>query len=117
MMAPLLRALLLSTPWQQFRMELDDGEVEPPVWDLAQARKQGAAFFVTSLPDDDPLKPLVVNASTSGAFGTLLAVVGRRARRGVRLSRGRSPGAKAVRAARDPIRTSRTRCDGVSSHA
>jgi hypothetical protein len=72
LVAPLLRALLLSTPWQQFRMELDDGEVEPPVWDLAQARQQGPAFFVASLPDDDPFKPFVSNASTSGALGGLL---------------------------------------------
>jgi hypothetical protein len=53
-------------------MELDDGEVEPPVWDLDQVRKQGAAFFVASLPDDDPLKPSVASASTSAAFAALL---------------------------------------------
>jgi UDP-2,3-diacylglucosamine pyrophosphatase LpxH len=70
-LAPLMRTLLLSTPWQQFRMELDDGEVEPPVWDLEQVRKQGAAFFVASFPDDDPFKPRVVGAATSGALGTL----------------------------------------------
>jgi hypothetical protein len=70
-LAPLLRTLLLSTPWQQFRMELDDGEVEAPVWDLEQVRKQGPAFFVASFPDDDPFKPLVAGASTSGAIGPL----------------------------------------------
>jgi hypothetical protein len=63
---PLLRAVLLITPWQQFRMELDDGEVDPPIWDLAQVRQQGISFLVASLSDDDPLKPLVVKASTAG---------------------------------------------------
>jgi hypothetical protein len=70
-LVPLLRTLLLSTPWQQFRMELDDGEVEPPMWDLEQVRKQGPAFFLASFPDDDPFKPLVAAGSTSGAIGTL----------------------------------------------
>jgi len=70
-LAPLLRMLLVSTPWQQFRMELDDGEVEPPVWDLEQVRKQGPAFFVGSFPDDDPFKLLVAGGSQSGAIGTL----------------------------------------------
>jgi len=70
-LAPLLRTLLLSTPWQQFRMELDDGEVEPPAWDLEQVRTQGPSFFAASFPDDDPFKPLVARASTSGAIGTL----------------------------------------------
>src|SRR5262249_49655442 len=32
----LLRYFLFLTSWQQFRMELDDGEVQPPTWDLAQ---------------------------------------------------------------------------------
>ena len=68
----LLRALLLVTPWQQFRMELDDGEVEPPVWDIAQVRSQGAAFFVSSLPDDDPLKPAAASAAASGTLTPLL---------------------------------------------
>jgi UDP-2,3-diacylglucosamine pyrophosphatase LpxH len=64
--APLLRSILLMMPWQQFRMELDDGEVEPPVWDLAQVRQQGAAFFAAAVPDDDPFKPLVKQAPPSG---------------------------------------------------
>lgn len=68
----LLRALLLVTPWQQFRMELDDGEVEPPVWDIAQVRLQGAAFFVSSVPDDDPLKPAAASAAVSGTLAPLL---------------------------------------------
>jgi UDP-2,3-diacylglucosamine pyrophosphatase LpxH len=66
LMPQVVRALLLVTPWQQFRMELDDGEVDPPVWDLAQVRKQGAPFLLASFPDDDPLKPLVLKASNDG---------------------------------------------------
>jgi UDP-2,3-diacylglucosamine pyrophosphatase LpxH len=68
LMPQVVRALLLVTPWQQFRMELDDGEVDPPVWDLAQVRKQGAPFLLASFPDDDPLKPLVSKASNDGVL-------------------------------------------------
>jgi hypothetical protein len=64
----LLRFLLLATPWQQFRMELDDGEVEPPVWDLAQVRKQGAEFFVAAVPDDDPFKPFAKQAAAASGL-------------------------------------------------
>lgn len=55
--ALLVRDGLLNGSWQQFRMELDDGDVQPPQWDLVQARSLGASLLVTSLPDDDPLKP------------------------------------------------------------
>ena len=68
----LARALLLITPWQQFRMELDDGEVESPVWDIAEVRRQGVAFMVASLPEDDPLKPSLVQVSASGALSPLM---------------------------------------------
>jgi UDP-2,3-diacylglucosamine pyrophosphatase LpxH len=68
LMPQLLRSILLVTPWQQFRMELDDGEVDPPMWDLAQVRQQGASFLLSSLPDDDPLKPFVAKASSAGAL-------------------------------------------------
>jgi hypothetical protein len=71
--ASLLRYFLSITPWQQFRMELDDGEVEPPVWDVASVRSQGAAFLTASLPSDDPLMPIARRASESG----LLADVAR----------------------------------------
>jgi hypothetical protein len=40
--------------------------VQPPVWDLPQVRAQGPAFFVSSLPDDDPVKPIAANAVASG---------------------------------------------------
>jgi hypothetical protein len=54
----LVRDSLLNVSWQQFRMELDDGDVQPPHWDLVQARSLGATLLVSSLPDDDPLKAL-----------------------------------------------------------
>ena len=62
----LLRYLLLLTSWQQFRMELDDGEVQPPTWEIAQVRAQGAPFLVSALPDDDPFKPLAARALADG---------------------------------------------------
>jgi hypothetical protein len=62
----LLHYLLMLMSWQQFRMELDGGEVEPPTWDLAQARAQGAALLVASLPDDDRFKPLAAKALADG---------------------------------------------------
>ena len=52
--------------WQQFRMELDGGEVEPPTWDLAQVRAQGAVWLVSSLPEDDRFKPLAAKALADG---------------------------------------------------
>jgi hypothetical protein len=57
--------------WQQFRMELDDGDVAPPTWDLGQLRGQGSAFVMASIPDDDPLKPLVAKALASGALNAV----------------------------------------------
>ena len=53
-------------------MELDDGEVESPVWDIAAVKGQGAAFMVASVPDDDPLKPFLVKASAAGALSPLM---------------------------------------------
>jgi hypothetical protein len=57
---------LFNVSWQQFRMELDDGEVQPPQWDLAQARKQGPALLISSLADDDPLKQLAAKLEAEG---------------------------------------------------
>jgi hypothetical protein len=62
----LLRYFLLTMSWQQFRMELSDGEVQPPRWEIAQARAQGPAFLVSALPDDDPFKPLAAKALADG---------------------------------------------------
>lgn len=69
--ALLVRDALLNVSWQQFRMELDDGDVQPPQWDLAQARSLGASLLAASLPDDDPLKAL---AAALDAKGGLAAV-------------------------------------------
>jgi UDP-2,3-diacylglucosamine pyrophosphatase LpxH len=51
---PLLRFLLTKTTWQQFRMDLDDGEVQAPAWDIKSIRGDAAAFLLGSLPSDDP---------------------------------------------------------------
>jgi hypothetical protein len=67
----LVRDALLNVSWQQFRMELDDGDVQPPQWDLVQARSLGGALLVGSLPDDDPLK---AQAAVLDAKGGLAAV-------------------------------------------
>ena len=58
----LVRYLMFTMAWQQFRMELDDGDVQAPTWDLAQVRALGPSFLVASVPDDDRLKPLVADA-------------------------------------------------------
>lgn len=59
----LVRHLLLSTiNWQQFRMELDDGDVEPPAWVVSDVRKLGGAFLLSSVPEDDPMRPALVAA-------------------------------------------------------
>ena len=67
----LLRELLFRMSWQQFRMDLDRGDVAPPVWNLAAVRAQGAAFLVASLPDDDRFKPLATRALEAGGLDRL----------------------------------------------
>ena len=62
----LLRYVLFRMPWQQFRVDLDAGDVQPPTWDLAAVRAQGPAFLVDSLPNDDPFKPLAQRAHEAG---------------------------------------------------
>jgi hypothetical protein len=57
--APLLRFLLTKTSWQQFRMDLDDGDVQAPAWNIKQIRDNLAAFVAGSLPSDDPLAAVV----------------------------------------------------------
>ena len=72
--ASLLRLLLTKTTWQQFRMDLDDGEVQAPEWDLAKIRGDLAAFVSTSLPSDDPFAATVkkLSAFELGEAGTAL---------------------------------------------
>ena len=62
----LLRYVLFRMPWQQFRVDLDAGDVQPPAWDLAAVRAQGPAFLVDSLPNDDRFKPLAQRANEAG---------------------------------------------------
>src|SRR5438093_4320441 len=61
----LVRYLLFASSWQRFRMELDDGDVRAPTWDIAQVRAQGASFLISSIPDDDPFKPTVAQAAAA----------------------------------------------------
>ena len=67
----LLRDLLFRMSWQQFRMDLDRGDVEPPVWNLGAVRADGPAFLVASLPDDDRFKPLATHALEEGRLDEL----------------------------------------------
>jgi hypothetical protein len=67
---PLLIKYLMLTPvsWQQFRMELDDGDVEPPVWNIGAVRAQRGAFLTAGIPDDDPIRPLAARALAEGTL-------------------------------------------------
>ena len=66
-LGPLLRLLLTKTTWHQYRMDLDDGEVQAPAWDLARIRSDLAGFVSGSLPGDDPLAAVVKKMTTDGA--------------------------------------------------
>ncbi|PYR35889.1 MAG: hypothetical protein DMF89_20195 [Acidobacteria bacterium] len=68
----LVRYLLFASSWQQFRMELDDGDVRAPTWDIAQVRAQGASFLISSIPDDDPFKPTVAQAAAATGLASVL---------------------------------------------
>ena len=67
----LLRYILFRMPWQQFRLDLDAGDVQPPVWDLDAVRAQGAALLVDSLPNDHRFKPLARRAQEDGLLTAL----------------------------------------------
>ena len=69
----LLRYFLLLMSWQQFRMELDGGEVQPPRWNLVDTRAQGATFLVSALPDDDPFKKAAAKALAEGRLAEVMA--------------------------------------------
>ncbi len=68
----LLRYVLFRMPWQQFRVDLDAGDVQPPAWDLAAVRAQGPSFLVDSLPNDDRFKPLAQRAHEAGLLAALM---------------------------------------------
>ncbi len=64
---PTLLTFFLARPvWQQFRLELDGGDVQPPVWDFEAVRQQGVRFFAESLLPDDPFLPAVDRAMRRG---------------------------------------------------
>ena len=68
----LLRYVLFRMPWQQFRLDLDAGDVQPPAWDLDAARAQGSALLVDSLPNDHRFKPLAQRAQEAGLLNALV---------------------------------------------
>ena len=72
----LLRFLLFRMSWQQFRMDLDRGDVEPPAWDLGEVRAAGPRFLVDSLADDDRFKPLAARALDAGRLTALMEALG-----------------------------------------
>jgi len=67
-----VRYALFRMPWQQFRVDLDAGEVQAPSWDLDAVRELGQAFLVDAFPDDDLLKPLVDRAAGTGQLTELM---------------------------------------------
>ena len=67
----LLRYVLFRMPWQQFRLDLDAGDVRPPAWDLEAVRAQGPALLVDSLPNDHRFKPLAQRAQEAGLLTAL----------------------------------------------
>ena len=72
--ADLLRLLLTKATWQQFRMDLDDGEVQAPEWDLTKIRADLAAFVSASLTADDPFAATAktLTSSSLADIGTAL---------------------------------------------
>jgi UDP-2,3-diacylglucosamine pyrophosphatase LpxH len=63
---PLLMFFLARPTWQQFRLELDGGDVQPPEWDLEAVRRSGAAVLAETLLPDDRFRPLVDAAVREG---------------------------------------------------
>ena len=72
----LLRYVLFRMPWQQFRLDLDAGDVQPPAWDPDAVRAQGSALLVDSLPNDHRFKPLAQRAREAGLLAELLDGLG-----------------------------------------
>ena len=68
----LLSHFLFAVAWQQFRMDLDGGDTEPPTWDLARVRTEGPAWLASSLPNDDPLKKVVAADLAAGRLSGLV---------------------------------------------
>lgn len=68
----LLRYVLFRMPWQQFRVDLDAGDTQPPTWDLSAVKAEGPSFVVESLPDDDRFRPVAERALDAGALSALM---------------------------------------------
>jgi UDP-2,3-diacylglucosamine pyrophosphatase LpxH len=67
-----LRYVLFRLPWQQFRVDLDAGDVQPPSWDLISVREEGSSFFLGALPDDDRFKPVARSIVENGLASALM---------------------------------------------
>ena len=65
---PVLKFSASRTTWQQFRLDLDGGDVQPPEWDLSATRPRGAAFLVESLVPDDRFRGLAEGAVKAGSL-------------------------------------------------
>ena len=63
---PILRLLLARMSWQQFRQNMDEGDVVAPEWDLTAVRKGATNFFVESLVPDDPFRAVAERALQEG---------------------------------------------------
>jgi hypothetical protein len=72
---PMVRFFLSNPAWQQFRLDLDGGDVEPPEWDVALVRRGGAAFLVESLLPDDRLRGAADRAVKDSQFSFALGDV------------------------------------------
>ena len=65
---PVLKFFASRATWQQFRLDLDGGDVQPPEWDLPATRQRGATFLVESLVPDDRLRGLAEGALKEGSL-------------------------------------------------
>ena len=63
---PLLTFFHARPTWQQFRLELDGGDVQPPEWDLQAVRRSGPSLLAESLLPDDRFRPIVDRALSEG---------------------------------------------------
>jgi UDP-2,3-diacylglucosamine pyrophosphatase LpxH len=63
---PLLMFFLARPTWQQFRLELDGGDVQPPEWDLDAVRRSGPSLLAESFLPDDRFRPVADRAVGDG---------------------------------------------------
>lgn len=72
---PLLMFFLARPTWQQFRLELDGGDVQPPQWDLEAVRRSGPSLLAESLLPDDRFRPAVERAMNEGRLSLDVATL------------------------------------------